>query len=75
MRTHQLRMLAGKIAAVVGEMNDAQRRMTVLRTAPDRYLTNPGEAPATYAEFLARTSGPLLREPSARHRARLAPRG
>jgi len=74
MRTHQLRKLAGKIAAVVGEMNDAQRRMAMLRIAPDRYLTNPNEAPATYPEFLARTSGPLLHEPSARHRGRLAPR-
>jgi hypothetical protein len=75
MRTNQLRKLAGKIAAVVGEMNEAQYRMAVLRTAPDRYLTNPGEAPATYAEFLARTSGPLLHEPSARYRGWLAPRG
>jgi hypothetical protein len=36
---------------------------------------NPGAAPDTYQEFLARTSGALLHEPSARKRARKARRG
>jgi hypothetical protein len=53
-------------------MNEAQRRMLVLRTATDRYIENPGAAPDTYDEFLARTSGALLHEPSARKRIRKA---
>ena len=60
--------LARRIAAVIAEMNYAQRRMNVLRTAHDRYLTAPDNPPATYAEFLVRTSGALLHEPAARAR-------
>jgi hypothetical protein len=44
--------------------------MLVLHNAPDRYLADPGAAPDTFDEFLARTSGPLLHEPSARRRSR-----
>ena len=68
MNADQLRRAARRVAAVVAEMNEAQRRMTVLRTAQDRYLTNSNEPPATYAEFLARTSGQLLHEPPASKR-------
>jgi len=68
MNADQLRRAARRVAAVVAEMNEAQRRMTVLRTAQDRYLTNSNEPPATYAEFLARTSGVLLHEPPADRR-------
>ena len=68
MNTAQLKRLVGKVAAVVGEMNEAQRRMVVLRAAQDRYLLNPNEGPSTYHEFLARTSGPLLHEPAASRR-------
>ena len=68
MKTAHLRRLVGKVAAVVGEMNEAQRRMIILRSAPDRYLFNSNEAPSTYREFLARTSGPLLHEPPASRR-------
>ena len=71
MMTAQFRRLVGKVAAVVGEMNQAQRRMIVMRGAQDRYLLNSHEGPSTYHEFLIRTSGPLLHEPPAsrRHRA------
>lgn len=62
--------LARRICAVIAECNYAQRRMAELSTAPDRYLFNPDAAPATYAEFLYRTSGLLQHEPSARARAR-----
>jgi hypothetical protein len=62
--------LARRIVAVVRECNDAQRRMTAISAAPDRYIARPDAAPDTYAEFLFRTSGPLLHEPSARSRAR-----
>ena len=68
MKAAQLRRLVGKVAAVVEEMNEAQLRMIILRSAPDRYLLNSNEAPATYREFLARTSGPLLHEPPASRR-------
>ena len=68
MNTAQLRRLLGKVAAVIGEMNEAQRRMAILRAAPDRYLLYPNEGPRTYQEFLARTSGPLLHEPAASRR-------
>jgi hypothetical protein len=67
--------VAGKLADTVREMNEAQRRMLVLRTATDRYIQNPGGAPDTFDEFLARTSGVLLHEPSARKRTRKARRG
>jgi hypothetical protein len=69
MNADQLRRVGRRVAAVVAEMNEAQRRMTVLRIAQDRYLINPVEPPATYAEFLVRTSGPLLHEPEASRRS------
>ena len=61
--------LARRVAGIVAECNYAQRRMTILMTAPDAYLTAPGQAPDNYTEFLFRTSGTLLREPDASHRA------
>ena len=66
---------AGKLAGVVREMHEAQQLMLVLHNATDRYVKNPDAAPDTYAEFLARTSGPLLHEQSARKRIRRARRG
>ena len=74
MRTTLWRV-AGRVADAVHEMNEAQRLMLVARTATDRYVGNPGAAPDTYAEFLARTSGVLLHEPPARKRMRRARRG
>ena len=67
--------VAGRLADTVHEMNEAQQRMAALRTAADRYVEHPGAAPDTYAEFLFRTSGVLLHEPSARKRLRRARRG
>jgi len=61
--------LARRVAGIVAECNYAQRRMTILMTAPDAYLTAPGQAPDNYTEFLFRTSGTLLHEPDASHRA------
>jgi hypothetical protein len=69
------RRVAGKLADAVHEMNEAQRLMVALRTATDRYGPNAGAAPDTYGEFLARTSGALLHEPSARRRMKKARRG
>ena len=67
-----VRRAAGKLADVIREMNEAQRRMLVLRTAMDRYVQNANTAPDTYDEFLVRTSGLLLHEPPARKRLRKA---
>ena len=61
--------LARRVAGIVAECNYAQRRMTILMTAPDAYITEPGQAPDNYTELLFRTSGTLLREPDASHRA------
>jgi hypothetical protein len=44
--------------------------MAAVSTATDRFVARSDIAPDTYAEFLFRTSGQLLREPSARSRAR-----
>ena len=67
-----VRQAAGRLAGVVREMHEAQQLAFVRRTAMDRFVENPDAAPATYGEFLARTSGALLHEPSARKRARRA---
>jgi hypothetical protein len=64
----RIRRLARRISAVIAECAYAQRRMTELATAPDRYWLEPDTAPDTYDEFLYRTSGVLRREPSARAR-------
>ena len=68
MKAHRLRRLAGRIAAAVAEMHEAQRRMMMLRASLDRYPFQPDEPPDTYHEFLARTSGLLLHEPPAGRR-------
>lgn len=73
MKTTVMRV-AGKVADAVREAQEAQQLMFVLRNATDRQLEKPDAAPGTYQEFLARTSGPLLHEPSARKRARRAAR-
>lgn len=59
-----------RLAAVIAEIRLAQRRVSMLAAAPDRHIPNPHAAPSTYAEFLFRTSGPLLHEPSAARRAK-----
>jgi len=68
MKAHRLRRLAGRIAAAVAEMHEAQRRMMMLRASLDRYTFQPDEPPDTYDEFLGRTSGLLLHEPPADRR-------
>ena len=67
--------LAGRVASAVHEMNEAQQWMYALRTSADRYVEHPDAAPDTYQEFLFRTSGLLMHEPSARKRVRKAGRG
>jgi hypothetical protein len=63
-----LRRLARRVGAAISEANYAQRRLMSLAAAYDSYLTEPDLPPENYAEFLLRTSGPLLHEPSARQR-------
>jgi hypothetical protein len=66
MNADVIRRLTSRVAATIGEMNYAQRRMTELRFTPDRYMIEPDRAPDTYQEFLTRTLGlPLLSEPAA----------
>ncbi len=60
-----LRTLARRVGAVVAECNEAQCRLLMLRLNPDRYVLAPDQAPDTYREFLFRTSGVLVHEPSA----------
>jgi hypothetical protein len=60
---------AHSLAAVISECHYAQRRLLQLRLSPDRYVIGGGDAPDTYAEFLFRTSGCLLHEPSADKRS------
>jgi hypothetical protein len=63
---------ARSVMSFIAELNYCQRRVTTLWLAPDRYVPHPDQAPDSYQEFVARTSGPLMREPSSR--ARLAGR-
>jgi hypothetical protein len=61
---------ARRFGSVIAEMDGQQRRIATIYQSPDRYLPNAGAPPETYREFLTRTRGALLHEPSAR--ARLA---
>jgi hypothetical protein len=64
-----LRRLAARIGDVFAECDYASRRMLQLRLAADSHMLTPASAPDTYEEFLFRTSGLLLHEPSAKARA------
>jgi hypothetical protein len=68
--TKVLRTLARRVGEVVAECNEAQNRLFMLRLNPDNYLPVPDEAPDTYQEFLFRTSGVFVHEPSAAARSR-----
>lgn len=85
MHAHTLRVLAAlrrtasallraarRLGSAIAEMDRQQRRFTTVHSSADRCLTHPDTPPETYAEFLARTRGALLHEPSAQ--ARLAGR-
>lgn len=66
------RRAAGALVSLVRELDYWQRRRALLSQAPDRHIPNPDKPPDSFREFLARTHGPLIHEPSAR--ARLAGR-
>jgi hypothetical protein len=57
-----------QLAALLGEMNYAVRRLTELRMSRELGFGDD-EAPATYTEFLLRTSVARVHEPSAGRRA------
>ena len=61
---------ARRVADVVGECNYAQRRLLELRLDPERYCLDGDRAPATYQEFVLRSSYSRLRwqEPTAGER-------
>jgi hypothetical protein len=63
-----LRNAARAVAAIIAECNWAHARLTQLWLSPERHVNDPEQAPATYAEFLFRTSGVLTHEPPARKR-------
>jgi len=67
--TTALARFGRRVADVIAECNYAQRRLTILMTAPDAYLTDRDKAPGDYSEFLFRTSGALVHEPAASRRA------
>jgi hypothetical protein len=56
---------ARRIAAIHAEISYAQQRLDAIRTNPDQYVSDADKMPETYAEFLFRTSGVLVREPIA----------
>jgi hypothetical protein len=60
-----LRTLARRVGALAVEFHTSQRRVVELQTNPDRYVLRSNGAPDSYEEFLFRTSGPLMHEPSA----------
>lgn len=59
---------ASAVLGVVREMNYAQRRAMANRLSYNAVLPDPGKAPDTYQEFLLRTWGAPLHEPTARQR-------
>jgi hypothetical protein len=70
--TTGLARIGRRVAGVLAEIDYAQRRMMTLMTTPDAYLTDRDQAPDSYAEFLFRTSGSLLHEPTTAERANRA---
>lgn len=81
MRTHILRYVTAlrraavallravrRLGPAVAEINRQQKRLNTIYTSQDIYLPHPDTPPDTYREFLTRTRGPLLHEPSARAR-------
>ena len=58
----------GRFGGAFAEFQRQQNRLNAVKLSYDAHMINPTAPPDTYAEFLARTSGPLRREPSARSR-------
>jgi hypothetical protein len=58
----------GEFGSAFAEFQRQQTRLNAVMLSYDAHMISPSTPPDTYAEFLARTSGPLRREPSARSR-------
>jgi hypothetical protein len=65
---HRAARFISRMTMSMVELNRVQRRVTVLFLVQDRHLPQPNQPPETYAEFLIRTSGPMLHESSAKSR-------
>jgi hypothetical protein len=65
---HLLTRIAHALRAAAADAAYARRRALSLTLAYDRHLAQPHAAPADYAEFLLRSSAPLLHEPTAEER-------
>ena len=59
---------ARRFGSVLADMHRQQQRLYKINQSIDHYLPKPDSPPETYREFLARTRGVLLHEPSARAR-------
>lgn len=66
--TRAMLLALGRFGGAFAEFQRQQNRLNAVRLSFDAHMINPSAPPDTYAEFLARTSGPLRREPSARSR-------
>jgi len=62
------RRKARRLVALAAQLSYWEWQAAVLFPAPEAYLTDADGPPGTYDEFLACTTGPLIREPSARAR-------
>jgi hypothetical protein len=73
---HAAHRAAQWVAETVSDTHYAQQRLNQLRQHPDWYSLNGDRAPASYGEFVFRSSGPPWREPTAAERtagARVSP--
>jgi len=61
--------MSRRVAAVVADCRYAQRRIAQLQMNPEEHWSHAEQAPDTYREFLYRTSGLLVHEPSAARRS------
>ena len=66
--THATLRALGRSGSALAEFQRQQNRFAAARLSLDPYLPDPAAPPESYEEFLARTYGPLRREPSARSR-------
>lgn len=66
--THAALGALGRCGSALAEFQRQQNRFAEARLSLDAYLSDPAAPPETYEEFLARTYGPLRREPSAASR-------
>jgi len=69
-RNTMLARTVRRVAGVFADIQYAQHKLDAIRMNPDSYSPGGDKAPELYADFLFRTSGALLHEPTADRRAR-----